>query len=71
MEQDVGIVERQQGRDDHKTVKYRNLLHIFFVIHILWKEIPVGDCILDCFMIIPTLFLYFLPFCYPYILLPF
>jgi len=25
----------------------------------------------DCFMIIPTLFLYFLPFCYPYILLHF
>ena len=30
----MGIAERQklkkQGRDDHKTVKYTNLLHIFF-----------------------------------------
>jgi len=32
---------------------------------------PVGGCILDCSMTIPTLFLYFLPFCYPYILLNF
>jgi len=43
----------------------------FLIICILWKKISVRGCILDCFMIVPTLFLYFLPFCYPYILLHF
>ena len=32
----------QQGRDDHKTVKYTNPLHIFFVVHVLWKKISIG-----------------------------
>jgi len=45
-----GIAEQQkvqkQGRDDHKTIKYTNPLHIFFR---LWKKIPVGG-LYTCFM---------------------
>ena len=37
----------------------------FFIIHVLWKKIPVGGCILDCFVIIPTLFLTFCRFAIP------
>jgi len=47
-------------------------IHLFFDIHILWNKIPVGGLYTSLFhVIIPPLFLYFLPFCYPYILLHF
>jgi len=36
----------------------------YIYIHILWKMILVGVVYLTVYVIIPTLFLYFLLFCY-------
>ena len=63
----------KQGRDDHIKQSSIQTPYVSFLRYtVLWKKIPVGGYILDCFyVIIPTLFLHSFPFCYPYILLHF
>ena len=71
------MAERQtvqkQGRDDHiKQSSIQTPYISFFDIRVLWKKILVGGLYTYLFyVIIPPLFLYILPFCYPYILLHF
>ena len=70
MKQDVGIAERQkvkkQGTDDHISIQ-PPIRICFHYVHIT-EKIPVVRCILTALWDHPTLFPYFLPFCYPYIL---
>jgi len=48
-----------------KQISIQPPLHIFFNIHVLQKKIPVGGLYTYLFyVIIPPLFLYFLPFCF-------
>ena len=64
----------KQGRDDHtKTVKYTiSPTYLSSLFMYMEKDLCRGDCILHGFcVIIPTLFPYFLPFWFPYILLHF
>ena len=53
----------------HKTVKYTNPLHIFFRYMCIMEKDPCrGVVFLTVLCDHPYLVLYFLPFCYPYIL---